>query len=91
MTIAIPIPSVIAGSWTVDQTHSTLSFGVRHLVVSTYRGQLRDFDASLVSDGERVSLTGSGSVRNIDVRETPCPATFSPRTSSTSSITPKFG
>lgn len=69
MTIAIPIPSVIAGSWTVDHTHSTLSFGVRHLVVSTYRGQLRDFDASLVSDGEHVSLTGSGSVRNIDVRD----------------------
>ncbi len=69
MTIATTIPSAIAGSWIVDPTHSTLSFAVRHMVVSTYRGQLRDFDASLVADGDRMALTGSGSVRNIDVRD----------------------
>ena len=51
------IPSAIAGNWTVDPAHSTLSFGVRHMVVSTYRGQLHDFDASLVSDGDQLSLT----------------------------------
>jgi polyisoprenoid-binding protein YceI len=69
MTIATNNRSTIAGNWIVDPTHSTLSFGVRHMVVSTYRGQMHNFDASLVSDGDRVSLTGSGAVRDIDVRD----------------------
>lgn len=69
MTIATIIPAAIAGRWTVDPTHSTLSFGVRHMVVSTYRGQLRNFDASLVLDGDQLSLAGQGDVRNIDVRD----------------------
>lgn len=70
MAITTPIPPAIAGSWTVDPTHSTLSFGVRHMGVSTYRGQLRDFEASSISDGEQLRLTGKGAVRNIDVRDT---------------------
>ena len=69
MTSATTIPAAIAGRWTVDLTHSTLSFGVRHMVVSTYRGQLRNFDASMVSDGDQLSLAGKGDVRNIDVRD----------------------
>lgn len=69
MTIATPIPAAIAGLWSVDPTHSTLRFGVRHMVVSTYRGQLRNFDASLVSDGDQLRLAGQGDVRTIDVRD----------------------
>lgn len=69
MTLATTNRSAIAGSWIVDPTHSTLNFGVRHMVVSTYRGQMHSFDASLVSEGDHVSLTGKGAVRNIDVRD----------------------
>jgi polyisoprenoid-binding protein YceI len=69
MTIATPIASAIAGSWTTVPAHATLSFGVRHMVVSTPQRQLRDFDASLTSDGDQLSLKGKGAVRDIDVRD----------------------
>jgi polyisoprenoid-binding protein YceI len=39
------------------------------MVVSTFRGELREFDASLVADEHRVALTGSGRVASIDVRD----------------------
>jgi polyisoprenoid-binding protein YceI len=45
-----PVPA--AGSWNVDQAHSTVEFVARHLVVTKVRGRFSDYDAS-ITIGER--------------------------------------
>ncbi len=42
-----PIPA--ATRWTVDAVHSTVGFAVKHMVVSTFRGQFDDYDATLTA------------------------------------------
>src|SRR5262245_5617866 len=39
-----------AGNWQVDGVHSGIHFMVKHLVVSTVRGQFRRFSAELALD-----------------------------------------
>ena len=58
--IASPIPA--ATSWTVDKTHSHVGFAVKHMVVSTFRSQFEDFDATLTAN-EDGTLQLEGSVR----------------------------
>jgi polyisoprenoid-binding protein YceI len=41
-----------AGSWSVDQAHSTVEFVARHLMVTKVRGRFADYDAS-IKIGER--------------------------------------
>jgi polyisoprenoid-binding protein YceI len=36
-----------AGSWSVDQAHSTVEFVARHLMVTKVRGRFSDYDASI--------------------------------------------
>lgn len=37
-------------TWTADKTHSNVDFSVKHLMISTVRGQFRDFDAEVFLD-----------------------------------------
>lgn len=53
------------GTWSFDPVHSTASFAVKHMVVSTFRGSFEDVDASLV-DGR---LTGRVAVDSIQVKD----------------------
>ncbi len=41
-----------AGTWTIDRVHSHVGFAVKHMVVSTFRGQFEDYDGSLTADGD---------------------------------------
>jgi len=45
-----PIPA--GTSWTVDKVHSTVGFAVKHMVVSTFRSQFDDYDATLTAAGD---------------------------------------
>src|SRR4051794_13272246 len=36
-----------AGTWQLDNVHSSAGFAVKHMVVSTFRGRFEDFDATL--------------------------------------------
>jgi len=58
------------GTWNVDPSHSRVGFRVKHLGISTVRGEFREFDGQLVI-GEDGSITASGSaeVDSIDTRE----------------------
>ena len=58
--IASPIPA--ATTWTVDKTHSHVGFSVKHMVVSTFRSQFEDYDATLTAN-EDGTLRLEGSVR----------------------------
>ena len=38
---------VPAGTWTVDPAHSSVAFAVKHMMISTVRGQFREFEGTL--------------------------------------------
>ena len=41
-----------AGTWKIDRIHSHVGFAVKHMVVSTFRGQFGDYDGSLTTDAD---------------------------------------
>ena len=43
------IPGYVAGTWTLDPTHSEVSFTVRHLAISKVRGYFEKFDTTVVT------------------------------------------
>jgi polyisoprenoid-binding protein YceI len=43
-----------AQEWKVDQAHSWVGFEVRHMVISTVKGQFTDFDGKLRFDGKQL-------------------------------------
>jgi polyisoprenoid-binding protein YceI len=55
----------IQGTYKLDPIHSSASFAVKHMVVSTFRGRFENFDASLV-DGK---LVGTVDVSSIVVKD----------------------
>ena len=57
--------AVPAGTWTLDKTHSTVSYAVRHSGVSLFKGGLTDFDATL----DAGQLRGSAGVASITVQD----------------------
>ncbi len=65
MTTTLTEQALPTGTWTLDKTHSTVSYSVRHSGVSLFKGGLTDFDAAL--DGGR--LRGSAAVASITVQD----------------------
>ena len=51
------IDALTAGTWSVDTSHSTVGFVVRHLMVAKVRGKFTDFAAE-ISIGEDKLLSG---------------------------------
>ena len=54
---------VPAGTWTLDQTHSTVGFTVTYMGVAPFRGTFRELDATLDQQG----LRGVAKASSIDV------------------------
>jgi polyisoprenoid-binding protein YceI len=57
------------GRWNVDPAHSTVGFTVKHLMISTVRGQFREFQGTIeaAEDGPEYSnASGSVNVAAID-------------------------
>ncbi|MGU3437931.1 YceI family protein [Actinomycetes bacterium M1A6_2h] len=66
MTAAVAIPSLEAGTWTIDPVHSTVGFTVRHLVVSKVRGRFQDFSGAItVAEDGTPSVTAEIDVASI--------------------------
>jgi polyisoprenoid-binding protein YceI len=61
--------TVPAGKWAADRTHSSATFEVGHLGVSTFRGAVKDFDATLEVTDDRFELDGGARVESFDVDE----------------------
>jgi len=57
-TTATAVPT---GTWNIDPVHSRVGFSVKHLGISTVRGEFRNYDGALVV-GEDGSITASGTV-----------------------------
>lgn len=64
-------PGLRAGTWTIDPSHSEVSFTVRHLMVSKVRGSFRTFRGSLTIDDDlRASaVTAEIDMDSIDTRD----------------------
>jgi|SRR5215218_1506787 len=57
-----------AGTWQLDPTHSTVSFGVPYLA-GTFKGQFHDVEAKLEVTEQAATLSGVARVESVDVRE----------------------
>lgn len=49
MTTATQIPNYVAGTWTIDPSHSDVTFSVRHMMVSKVRGRFQSFSGQVVT------------------------------------------
>lgn len=55
--------------WTIDPTHSEITFKVKHLVISTVTGKFKTFDAAIESeadDFEDAKITFEADINSID-------------------------
>src|SRR5215471_17479098 len=69
-TAADTLTGLPAGTWTLDPTHSSASFAVKHMGVSTFRGRFEDFDARLsVSEEGAAELLGTVRADSIAVKD----------------------
>jgi polyisoprenoid-binding protein YceI len=58
------------GTWTLDPTHSSAHFAVKHMVVATFRGRFDEFDASLtVGEDGSEKLVGVVKTDSIVVKD----------------------
>ena len=69
MTTATAIPTLTAGTWAIDPTHSTVGFSVSHLMVSKVRGSFNDFTGAItVAEDGTASVHAEIQVSSIDTR-----------------------
>jgi polyisoprenoid-binding protein YceI len=54
-----------SGAWSVDPSHSTIEFRVKHMMIQTVRGRFRDFDGAIVA-GDEPSISGSIRVASLE-------------------------
>jgi polyisoprenoid-binding protein YceI len=58
---------VPAGTWTVDPSHSTVGFSVKHLGIATVRGKFDEFEGTLeIGEGD-ASARAYGTVQGVSV------------------------
>jgi polyisoprenoid-binding protein YceI len=67
-TLSTRIPGYVAGTWTIDASHSEVGFAVRHLMVSKVRGKFTSFEGKIVTaeDPLASSVTASVDLGSID-------------------------
>jgi polyisoprenoid-binding protein YceI len=56
-------------TWTLDTVHSSASFAVKHMVVSTFRAEFNEIAATLDTSGEQPKLTGRVPVESVQLRD----------------------
>ncbi len=71
ITTATDIPGYVAGTWTIDKTHSEVGFSIRHIMISKVKGTFKDFDATIVTAENPLdsTVTASARVASIDTNE----------------------
>jgi polyisoprenoid-binding protein YceI len=70
-SIAAGSAVIPAGTWIVDRAHSRVGFAVRHLGISTVRGEFREFEGTLEIGDDLSTARAYGSVRvaSVDTNE----------------------
>jgi polyisoprenoid-binding protein YceI len=62
-------PATLSGTWVADPVHSTASFAIKHMIVSTFRANFGEVDGRLESEGDEIRLTGRVVASSIDVEQ----------------------
>jgi polyisoprenoid-binding protein YceI len=57
------------GTWRMDPTHSSASFAVKHMAVSTFRGRFETFDATLTVNPDSAELVGTADAGSVEVKD----------------------
>ena len=69
-TIPTTAPIPAGSTWTVDTLHSTVGFAVKHMVVSSFRSQFEDYEATLTADGDgTLRLVGRVKADSIAIKD----------------------
>ena len=68
---ASSIPGYKAGTWTIDPTHSSVGFSVRHLMISKVKGTFDTFEATFVTGENPLDskVTAVAQVASINTNE----------------------
>jgi polyisoprenoid-binding protein YceI len=70
MTTLTSTPVPAATRWAIDKVHSSVGFAVKHMLVSTYRGQFDDYDATVtVNPDGTLRLDGTVKAGSIVVKD----------------------
>jgi polyisoprenoid-binding protein YceI len=71
MTVTTALPGLVTGTWTIDTSHSDVSFTVRHLMVSKVRGHFSQFEGeiTIADDPLASSVAASVELASIDTRD----------------------
>lgn len=56
------IPGYIAGTWTIDPTHSQVEFVVRHLMVSKVRGRFTQVEGTITTAPDPLASSAQASI-----------------------------
>jgi polyisoprenoid-binding protein YceI len=70
MSTATTTQPIAVGNWKIDTIHSHVGFAVKHMVVSTFRGQFDDYDGELFAAADGTPrLEGAVRVDSIVVKD----------------------
>ncbi len=71
MSTASPTTLVPTGTWVIDPAHSKVGFSVKHMGISTVRGEFTEFEGSLVigDDPSGAKIRGSVKTASVDTNE----------------------
>jgi polyisoprenoid-binding protein YceI len=58
----------LAGTYAADPIHSSFSFAVRYMGVSTFRGTLDDVSATLTAGADGATIEGAAQLESISIR-----------------------
>jgi len=67
--LALSATGLPIGTWRLDPTHSSASFAVKHMAVSTFRGRFETFDATLTVDRDSAELIGTADAGSVVVKD----------------------
>jgi polyisoprenoid-binding protein YceI len=59
-------PAGLEGTWTIDPTHSSINFSVRHLMVSRVRGTFGTFSGDITVSSEAASVSAEIAVDSVN-------------------------
>jgi len=65
----ISVDRIPAGTYSVDPSHSSVGFEVRHMGIATVRGAFRRFQGTIDATGDAPVLKGSVEVASVDTGE----------------------
>ena len=69
MSVIEQAATISAGTWRSDPVHSALGFEVKYLGAAKFRGEVPDFDGSLVVGDSGTELVGSGRVASLRTKD----------------------